>query len=133
MRLLDVAPLVVATDDDRLTGATLDRGARAMPTDVFAVVATAGTTNAGIIDDLAGIADVCAARGLWMHVDAAYGGAALLAPSVRDRFRGIDRADSLDHRPAQVAVRAVRLRGAPLPRTEHSHARCTRRTRRIST
>jgi glutamate/tyrosine decarboxylase-like PLP-dependent enzyme len=94
MRLLDVAPLLVATDDDRLTGTTLDR-ALGGADDVFAVVATAGTTNAGIIDDLAGVADICAARALWMHVDAAYGGAALLAPSVRDRFRGIDRADSL--------------------------------------
>ncbi len=61
---------------------------------VFAVVATGGTTNAGIIDDLAGVADVCSAEGLWMHVDGAYGGAALAAPSVRHKFNGIERADS---------------------------------------
>jgi L-2,4-diaminobutyrate decarboxylase len=61
---------------------------------VFAVVATSGTTNAGIIDDLAGVADVCSAEGLWMHVDGAYGGAALAAPSVRHKFNGIERADS---------------------------------------
>jgi L-2,4-diaminobutyrate decarboxylase len=58
------------------------------------VVATAGTTNAGVIDDLAGVADVCAETGVWMHVDGAYGGAGLAAPSVRDRYRGVEHADS---------------------------------------
>ena len=61
---------------------------------VFAVVATAGTTNVGVVDDLAGVADVCRARGLWMHVDGAYGGAALAAPSVRHLFAGVEHADS---------------------------------------
>jgi L-2,4-diaminobutyrate decarboxylase len=61
---------------------------------VFAVVATAGTTNLGIVDDLAGAADVAASNGWWLHVDGAYGGAALAAPSVRSRFDGIERADS---------------------------------------
>ncbi|HSL72906.1 MAG TPA: pyridoxal-dependent decarboxylase [Ilumatobacteraceae bacterium] len=61
---------------------------------VFAVVATAGTTNVGVIDDLVGAADAAAALGAWFHVDGAYGGAALAAPSVRDRFVGIERADS---------------------------------------
>ncbi len=58
-------------------------------------MATAGTTNAGIIDDLAGLADVAAELGAWFHVDGAYGGAGLFAPSVRARFNGIERADSL--------------------------------------
>jgi aromatic-L-amino-acid/L-tryptophan decarboxylase len=58
------------------------------------VVATAGTTNAGIVDDLAGVADVAAERSLWFHIDGAYGGAALFAPSVRDKFAGFERADS---------------------------------------
>jgi L-2,4-diaminobutyrate decarboxylase len=62
---------------------------------VFAVVATAGTTNLGLIDDLAGVAEVCRERGLWMHVDGAYGLAALCAPSARERFAGIEHADSL--------------------------------------
>ena len=61
---------------------------------LFAVACTAGTTNLGIIDDLAGIADVCDAESLWMHVDGAYGGAALAAPSVRADFDGIERAHS---------------------------------------
>jgi aromatic-L-amino-acid decarboxylase len=97
MRIIDVEPLVVAGVDDRLTGPALAAALEADPDpgSVCAVVATAGTTNAGLVDDLAGVADVCETRQLWMHVDAAYGGAALLAPSVRERFAGIERADSV--------------------------------------
>lgn len=62
---------------------------------VFAVVATSGTTNAGVIDPLAGAADVADELGVWFHVDGAYGGAGLAAPSVRARYDGIERADSL--------------------------------------
>jgi glutamate/tyrosine decarboxylase-like PLP-dependent enzyme len=62
---------------------------------VFAVVATGGTTNAGIIDDLKGIGEICRSEGLWYHVDAAYGGGALAAPSVRHLFDGIEMADSI--------------------------------------
>jgi len=61
---------------------------------LFAVACTSGTTNLGIIDDLSGIADICEEERLWMHVDGAYGGAALAAPSVRADFNGIERADS---------------------------------------
>ncbi|MFM2077178.1 MAG: hypothetical protein RJA49_1068 [Actinomycetota bacterium] len=61
---------------------------------VFAVVATSGTTNAGVIDPLDGAADVAAELGVWFHVDGAYGGAGLAAPSVRDRYRGVERCDS---------------------------------------
>jgi glutamate/tyrosine decarboxylase-like PLP-dependent enzyme len=60
----------------------------------FAVVATSGTTNAGVVDDLAGAADVAERLGTWLHIDGAYGGAALAAPSVRHLFDGIERADS---------------------------------------
>tara|TARA_R110002049_G_scaffold150790_1_gene313997 strand:+ start:7184 stop:8554 length:1371 start_codon:yes stop_codon:yes gene_type:complete len=62
---------------------------------LFAVVATGGTTNAGIIDDLSGIATVCEKEGLWFHIDAAYGGGALVADSVRHLFTGIEKADSI--------------------------------------
>jgi glutamate/tyrosine decarboxylase-like PLP-dependent enzyme len=61
---------------------------------LFAVVATSGTTNAGVIDPLAGAAEVAAELGIWFHVDGAYGGAGLLAPSVRHRYAGIEHADS---------------------------------------
>jgi aromatic-L-amino-acid decarboxylase len=97
MRIIDVDPLVVPGVDDRFTGPALAAALEADddPASVCAVVTTAGTTNAGLVDDLTGIAQVCAERGMWMHVDAAYGGAALLAPSVRSRFAGIEHADSL--------------------------------------
>ncbi|WP_067145894.1 pyridoxal phosphate-dependent decarboxylase family protein [Pseudotamlana agarivorans] len=62
---------------------------------LFAVVGTGGTTNAGIIDDLEGIAQVCEQENLWFHVDAAYGGGALMAQSVKHLFKGIDKADSI--------------------------------------
>jgi aromatic-L-amino-acid decarboxylase len=96
LHVIGVEALIIPTDDHRLTGAAfaagLDRHPRA--DDVIAVVATAGTTNAGIVDDLSGVADVARDRSLWFHIDGAYGGAALFAPSVRDRFAGFDRADS---------------------------------------
>jgi glutamate/tyrosine decarboxylase-like PLP-dependent enzyme len=93
-RVLDVTVVEVPGDDrGRLTGARLEPILREHP-GVFAVVATAGTTNAGLIDDLAGVADVCAAQEVWLHVDGAYGGAGLAAPSVRELFVGVERADS---------------------------------------
>jgi glutamate/tyrosine decarboxylase-like PLP-dependent enzyme len=92
LRVMDAGILEVP--GERLTGpalrAALDAGAEG----VFAVVATAGSTNLGLIDDLAGVADVCRERGLWLHIDGAYGLAALCAPSVREGFAGIEHADS---------------------------------------
>jgi L-2,4-diaminobutyrate decarboxylase len=95
-RVMDVDVLDVPGDDrGRLTGPALAAALDADGGDgIFAVVASAGATNAGTVDDLSGIAEVCADRGLWLHVDGAYGGAGLVAPSVRDLYRGIERADS---------------------------------------
>ncbi len=62
---------------------------------VCAIVATAGTTNVGVVDDLEGIGRFANEYGVWFHVDGAYGAAALCAPSVRHLFRGIERADSM--------------------------------------
>ena len=61
---------------------------------VFVVVATSGTTNLGIIDDLKGIGSAAHERDIWFHVDGAYGLAALCAPSVRAKFDGVEAADS---------------------------------------
>ena len=99
-KVMDVEVIDVPVDDlGRLTGeaatAVLDGLTADERDSVFAIVATAGTTNAGQIDDLTGVAGVAARHGIWFHVDGAYGGAALAAPSVRDRFAGIERADSL--------------------------------------
>jgi glutamate/tyrosine decarboxylase-like PLP-dependent enzyme len=91
---VDVVP-VPHDERGRLTGDSLRAALALTEADgVFAVVASAGSTNAGMIDDLAGVADVCEERGLWMHVDGAYGGAALLAPEVRPAFAGLERANS---------------------------------------
>ncbi len=95
-RVMDVDVTSVPSDGDgRMRGESLrgvldEAGGRA-----FAVVATAGTTNLGVVDRLDEAADACAERGLWLHVDGAYGGAGLAAPSVRHLYAGIERADSL--------------------------------------
>lgn len=82
-----------AMDVARLASAIkMDREAGLLP---FMVVATAGTTGAGVIDPIAPIADVAQAEKLWLHVDAAWGGAAVLVPEMRALLRGIERADSI--------------------------------------
>jgi len=96
---MDVDVDVVPGDErGRMTGdAVAAWAAEATPEErdaVFAVVATAGTTNLGVVDDIAGIAEVCRRHGWWVHVDGAYGGAGLAAPSVRELFAGIEQADS---------------------------------------
>ncbi|MHB8328534.1 MAG: pyridoxal phosphate-dependent decarboxylase family protein [Acidimicrobiales bacterium] len=97
LRIIGARPLVVPVVDHRLTGDALRATLDAAPDveDVVGVVATAGTTNAGIVDDLDGVAAVAAEHSLWFHVDAAYGGAGLFAPLVRSLFAGIEHADSM--------------------------------------
>lgn len=91
--------LVDDHEEDKLTGRCLQKAIDELSENdrerLFAVVATGGTTNAGIIDDLRTIAEVCEKEKIWFHVDAAYGGGALAAPSVRHLFDGIERADSV--------------------------------------
>ncbi|MFI7575422.1 pyridoxal phosphate-dependent decarboxylase family protein [Micromonospora sp. NPDC049497] len=93
------AVITVATDADRRMrtddlAAALDRCERAGLV-VMAVVATAGTTDFGSIDPLPEIADLCAAAGVWLHVDAAYGCGLLVSPTRRHLLHGIERADSV--------------------------------------
>jgi aromatic-L-amino-acid/L-tryptophan decarboxylase len=96
LRICEMDPLIVQAPDHRLTGAGLRSAIEADrdPRSLAAVVATSGTTNAGIIDDLAGVAEVARDYRLWFHVDGAYGGAGLFAPSVRSCYDGIEHADS---------------------------------------
>ena len=83
---------------DRLTGGQVAEAIAGLNSidreRLFAVACTAGTTNLGIIDDLSGIGTISKEQNVWMHVDGAYGGAGLAAPSVRDQFSGIELADS---------------------------------------
>jgi glutamate/tyrosine decarboxylase-like PLP-dependent enzyme len=69
-----------------------DRTAGKVP---FCVVATAGTTNCGSVDDLVAVAEVCKRHQLWLHVDGAYGASAIFSDRHRDLVRGIERADSI--------------------------------------
>jgi glutamate/tyrosine decarboxylase-like PLP-dependent enzyme len=97
--VMDVDVLQVPVDSSgRLQGATVAAAIDLLHSTtnqrVFAVVATSGTTNLGIIDDLKGIGKAAHDREIWFHVDGAYGLAALCAPSVRHMFDGIEAADS---------------------------------------
>jgi aromatic-L-amino-acid decarboxylase len=97
LRLLGMDAIEIPTDDHRLTGKNLraQLAADGNAGDVVAVVATAGTTNAGMVDDLEGIAAVAHESEIWMHVDGAYGGAGLFVPELQHLYRGIERCDSL--------------------------------------
>src|SRR5215208_4248066 len=96
-RVLDVDLIdVPVSANHRLTGTQLRAALDGKADDgLFAVVASAGATNLGVIDDLASVAAVCKERGLWLHVDGAYGLAALAAPRMRPAFAGIELADSI--------------------------------------
>jgi aromatic-L-amino-acid decarboxylase len=96
LKLLEMDTLVVPTPDHRLTRETLHAAIEAEPdlSDIAAVVCTSGTTNAGIVDDLAGVGALARERGWWFHVDGAYGGAGIFAPSIKDKYAGLDQADS---------------------------------------
>jgi len=65
----------------------------------FLVVATAGTTGAGAIDPIPAVAAVAESAGIWLHVDAAWGGAAALLPELRPSLAGIERANSITFDP----------------------------------
>jgi aromatic-L-amino-acid decarboxylase len=81
---MDARALEVAIQEDRANGW--------LP---FCVVATTGTTSSTSIDPVPAIADLCEREGLWLHVDAAYGGSAAVLPEMRWVLEGCDRADSL--------------------------------------
>lgn len=101
---MDVSALRKAIADDRAAGLR-----------PACVIATAGTVNTGAIDNLEEIADLCAAEGLWMHVDGCIGALLAIAPEGRALVRGIERADSIAldphkwlHAPFEVGCALVR-------------------------
>ncbi|MFV8224568.1 pyridoxal phosphate-dependent decarboxylase family protein [Christiangramia aquimixticola] len=98
-KVMDADVLLVDSEEEYLSGTDLEKEITGLSEKdrrrLFAVVATGGTTNAGIIDDLNSIAAICEKENIWFHVDCAYGGGALAADSVRHLFNGIERADSI--------------------------------------
>ncbi|NLT26146.1 MAG: aspartate aminotransferase family protein [Microbacteriaceae bacterium] len=94
--VMDVDVAVAEVDDDgRLHGEAVRPLLAEHGDAVFAVVATAGLTNLGIVDDVASIAALKGEFDFWLHVDGAYGLAAALLPELRPLFAGIEAADSL--------------------------------------
>ena len=99
--VMDVGILLIKPDKDGILqgsacAVAIDKYHQENPShQVFALVATAGTTNLGIIDNLKSISVCAKERGIWFHVDGAYGLAALCAPSVHPLFDGVEMADSL--------------------------------------
>jgi aromatic-L-amino-acid/L-tryptophan decarboxylase len=81
---MDAAALALALETDRRQGLA-----------PFMIAATAGTTNAGMVDPLHACADLASALGLWLHVDAAWGGALIASPTLKRELAGIERADSV--------------------------------------
>ncbi|TBW28717.1 aminotransferase class V-fold PLP-dependent enzyme [Gramella sp. KN1008] len=98
-KVMDADVILIDSEDEYLSGADLKTAIDDLSDEdrarLFAVVATGGTTNAGIIDDLKTIAEICEQEKVWFHVDCAYGGGALAANSVRHLFEGIEKADSI--------------------------------------
>ena len=96
LRIIDVDAFVVPTLEHRFTGEALRAAIAADPDpdSIIAVVATAGTTNAGIVDDLEGLGALARETARWFHVDAAYGGAAMLSTTRNELFSGMHHADS---------------------------------------
>jgi aromatic-L-amino-acid/L-tryptophan decarboxylase len=74
--------------------------------DACAVVATVGTTSTTSVDPVRAIADACAHHGVWLHVDAAYAGSAMICPEHRWAFEGIERVDSVVVNPHKLLLTA---------------------------
>jgi glutamate/tyrosine decarboxylase-like PLP-dependent enzyme len=96
LHVLGIDALLVETDDHRFTRANLEKALAEddYPESVIGVVATSGTTNAGIVDDIEGLGGFARENGLWFHVDGAYGGAAIFSATHGHLLEGLRHADS---------------------------------------
>jgi aromatic-L-amino-acid/L-tryptophan decarboxylase len=96
LHVIGVDEFLVPTVDHRLTRESLEAALSSdpHPENVLGVVATAGTTNAGIVDDIEGLGAFARENGMWFHVDGAYGGASLFSPTHRHLLEGVRHADS---------------------------------------
>jgi len=95
-----------------------DRAAGLVP---FCIAAVAGSTNTGSVDDVPALADVCEQEGLWLHVDAAYGGAARLSARDADRVRGLELCDSVTIDPHKWFFQAYDIGALVVRRREDLH------------
>ena len=95
-RVMDVDVILANPEENGklLAGSVQQVLSTAEPNSVFAIVATGGTTNFGIVDDLRGIGEIAKANGVWYHIDGAYGLAGILSPKYRRLFDGSELADS---------------------------------------
>jgi glutamate/tyrosine decarboxylase-like PLP-dependent enzyme len=110
-------------DPDRLAEAVRsDRAAGRRP---FCVIANAGTTNTGAVDPLPRLADVADRHDLWLHVDGAYGAAAVICERGRTQLAGLDRADSLTLDPHKWLFQPFEI-GGVLVRNQHHLRRAFR-------
>ncbi len=129
-KIMDVELVSIEPHDDlRIHGediaAAIDQYHAAHAARVCAVVATSGTTNLGVIDDLKGAAKAAHDRNIWFHVDGAYGLAGLCAPSVRPQFAGVELCDSFIVDPhkwlfAPYDACALVYRNPEIARTTHT-------------
>ncbi len=93
--VMDCDVVLVETDEHRrMTGAAVAAAIDEHGDRICAVAATSGTTNLGVIDELRSIGEACRERGVWFHVDGAYGGAGLATERTRSQFDGLEYADS---------------------------------------
>ena len=129
-KIMDVALVTIAPREDlRIHGAdianAIDNYHATSDGRICAVVATSGTTNLGVIDDLVGAAKAAHDRNIWFHVDGAYGLAGLCAPSVRPMFTGVELSDSFIVDPhkwlfAPYDACALVYRNPEIARTTHT-------------
>jgi len=128
LRLLGVGPeqlrRLPSDDDFRLDpdglaeAVVADRAAGRRP---FCVIANAGTTNTGAVDPLPALADTAAAEDLWLHVDGAYGAAAVVCERGQNELKGLDRADSLTLDPHKWLFQPFEIGGVLVRDVRHLH------------